>query len=251
MFAEIVGKRVLVTGASSGIGREIARIFGDYGAKIGIHYRSNRESAMELRAHIEKCSGKAEVFEADLLKRSDRKSLVTKFVDEFGGIDVLVNNAGACYEYRHFSEISEIAWDTMFDLHTKAPFILARDAFTHMKERGWGRIINISTASIDHAGPDNMHYWSSKAALDAITKGLAREGARHNILVNSIRCGIVDTPMRTRIIGYDEEKFAKRVSLIPLKRAGSALDIAQMVLFLASKAGSFITGEIIRVAGGE
>ena len=98
MFAEIVGKRVLVTGASSGIGREIARIFGDYGAKIGIHYRSNRESAMELRAHIEKCSGKAEVFEADLLKRSDRKSLVTKFVDEFGGIDVLVNNAGACYE---------------------------------------------------------------------------------------------------------------------------------------------------------
>lgn len=251
MFEQIKGKKTLITGANSGIGKEIARIFAAHGAQVGVHYRTDRQSADELRTELKKFSEKAEVLYGDLLTKTVRESLVGEFIAEFGGIDVLVNNAGGCYEYRHFSEIDEPTWDTMFVLHAKAPFLLARSAFDYMKKQSWGRVINISTTAIEHAGPNNMHYYASKAALDAITKGLAREGTQYNILVNSIRCGIIDTPMRTKVSGYDEEKFLKRVSLVPLKTAGHPLDVARMALYLASEGGNFITGEIIKIAGGE
>ena len=251
MFEQIMNKRVLVTGASSGIGKVIATRFAEHGAHVGIHYRSDRQSANKLLGELTKYHGHIELFHGDLMLAETRRHLIPSFLESFGGIDILVNNAGACYEYKHFSELDEAAWDTMLALHTKAPFILARDAFKFMKRRNWGRIINISTVSIEYAGPNNMHYYSSKAAMDAITMGLAGEGAKHNILVNSIRCGMIDTPMRTKISGYNEEKFTKRIQMIPLKRAGTALEIAEMVLFLASGSGSFITGEIIRIAGGE
>ena len=251
MFEQIKDKRVLVTGANSGIGKAIATRFAEHGAHVGIHYRSDYQSAKELLDELKKYPGKIELLQGDLVLEETRRCLIPSFLDLFGGIDILINNAGACYEYKHFSELDETAWDTMFALHAKAPFILARDAFEFMKRQNWGRVINISTISIEYAGPNNMHYYSSKAAMDAITAGLANEGAKHNILVNSIRCGMIDTPMRTKISGYNEEKFIERVGMIPLKRAGTAFEIAEMVLFLASGSGSFITGEIIRIAGGE
>ena len=96
-----------------------------------------------------------------------------------------------------------------------------------------------------------MHYVAAKAALENLTLGFAKEGAEHNILVNTVRCGVIDTPMRTRIAGYSEEDFQKRINLVPLKRAGKPQDIARMVLFLAAETGNFITGEIFTVAGGD
>src|SRR3989344_9297219 len=249
MFREIKNKKILVTGAGSGIGAAIAKLFIEHGAVVGLHYLKNKEGVLEILRGAE--AGQAELFQGDLLDKKVRETLTASFIQKFGSIDVLINNAGACHEYKHFSEINESEWDRMFELHAKAPFFLSQDVLTHMKRQKWGRIINISTNAIEYAGAYNMHYYASKAALDAFTKGFAKEGAANNILVNTIRCGVIDTPMRTKIPGYEEERFLKRIDMIPLKNAGKPLDIARLVLFLASECGDFITGEIFKVAGGE
>lgn len=251
MLDSIKGKRVLITGASSGIGAETAKLFGRYGARVGVHYRENRKAAERVERTINSSSGQAEVFKADLLKSRAAPSLIKSFIKKWGGIDVLVNNAGACYEYKHFSELDEPAWDKMIALHTKAPFFLMQEAFKAMKKQRRGRIVNISTNSIKYGGAHNMHYYASKAALEALTGGFSREGVKYNILVNSLRCGLIDTPMRTKIAGYTEEDFRRRAALVPLGRAGQPADIAGLILFLASAGGDFITGEIFTIAGGE
>ena len=115
----------------------------------------------------------------------------------------------------------------------------------------WGKIINISTVALKDAGAKNLHYTTAKAALEELTAGLSKEGAKHNILVNSIRCGLIDTPMHTTVSGYQEELFQKRVELVPLGHTGEPLDIARMALYLASEGGRFITGECFSVAGGD
>ena len=121
-----------------------------------------------------------------------------------------------------------------------------------MKEHGGGRIINISSVNVKYGGSaKSMHYVASKAALDNLTLGFAREGAKYNILVNSIRCGLIDTQMRAKTEGYSEEDLKRRIDMVPLKRMGQPIDIARMALFLASEAGNFITGEIFTVAGGD
>lgn len=252
IFKDIGNKKVLITGASGGMGTSMAKLFASYGACVGLHYRSGREKAMKLLKEIRENSGKAELFQGNLLDQSVRKNLVKSFVKIFGRIDVLINNAGAIYDYKHFSELDEKSWDCTFGLNVKAPFYLSASAFQHMKETGGGRIINISSANVKYGGSArSLHYNSSKAALDNLTIGFSREGAKYNILVNSIRCGVIDTPMRTKIKGYNESNFKKRIELIPLKRVGQPIDIARMVLFLASESGNFITGEIFTVAGGD
>lgn len=251
MFDSLKNKKVLVTGASSGIGAEIAKLFGAYGAKVGVHYRSAKAEAEKIASAIKANSGEAKILQADLLKKGAAEKLVASFVKAFHGIDVLINNAGACFDYRHFSELDEKSWDKTMALNAKAPFLLSRAAFKHMKENNWGRIINISTVAVKYGGAHNLHYCASKAALDALTTGLAREGVKYNILVNSIRCGVIDTLIHTKIAGYKEENFQKRISLIPLRRLGKPIEVARMALFLASAAGDFITGEAVSVSGGE
>ncbi len=251
MFDSIKGKSVLITGASTGIGAATAELFGQYGAKIGVHYRHNREKAETVASRIRQFSGEAELFQGDLLEESVRRNLVKDFVKAFGRIDILINNAGACYEYRHFSELNEEAWDKTVTLNAKAPFFLSRNAFEYMKENRWGRIINITSVAVKYGGANSLHYTASKGASDVLTVGFSREGCKYDILVNSIRCGVIDTSMHTRIDGYNEEQFQKRIDLIPLKRVGKPIDIARMALFLASDCGNFITGEIFSVAGGD
>lgn len=252
MFDSIKGKKILITGASTGIGAKCAKLFAQHGALIGIHYRQNKEKAEKLAEELQNAHNvEAKLFPGDLLEQSVRENIINDFVKSFGRIDVLVNNAGACYSYKHFSELDEDSWDKTISLNAKAPFFLSRYAFNCMKEYRWGRIINISTVSIKFGGAKNLHYSASKAALEALTTGFAREGAKYNILVNCIRCGVVDTSMHTRIDGYSEDLFKKRAEMIPLKRVGKPIDIARMVVFLASDCGNFITGEIFTVAGGE
>ena len=244
-------KRVLVTGASTGIGAATARLLGAAGACVGVHYRQAREAAEAVADAIRGAGGQAHLLAGDLQDDAVRRTLVGDFVRACGGIDILVNNAGACYGYEHFASLNEQSWDLTLTLNAKTPFFLSRDAFADMKPRGWGRIINISSVSQKYAGGRSLHYAASKAALDTLTLGFAREGAPHNILVNSIRCGVIATGMHTRIEGYSDDLFRERVGKIPLKRAGMPDDIARMALFLASDHGNFITGEIFTVAGGD
>jgi 3-oxoacyl-[acyl-carrier protein] reductase len=251
MFKGIKGKRVLVTGASTGIGAAIAELFGEYGAAVGIHYNTSEKEALELKRKIASSGGKAEVFKADLLKKSERSALIKQFTAKFGGIDILVNNAGGVYGAKHLLDLDEESWNKTFALNTTAPFFLAKEAFSYMKDHGGGRIINISSVSAKYGGsPTTIHYGAAKAALDAITKGLARAGAPYNILVNSVRGGVIDTPFHKKI-HRNKKSLEERIRLIPLKRMGKPEDIARVVLFLASEAGNYITGEIFTVAGGD
>lgn len=247
----LAGKRVLVTGAGTGIGAATARMFGAAGAYVGVHYRQARDAAEAVASYIRDAGGRAHLIAGDLQKQSVRRTLVSDFVRVYGGVDVLVNNAGACYEYAHFTELDEESWDLTMALNAKTPFFLTREAFLDMKSRGNGRIINISSVSQKYGGARSLHYCASKAALDALTIGFAREGAQHNILVNSIRCGLIDTGMHRLVDGYSDEQFQQRLDKVPLKRAGSPDDIARMALFLAGESGNFITGEVFTVAGGD
>ena len=252
MFEDIKNKKVLITGANGGIGECMAKLFVDYGACLGLHCWGNKKEAVKLLKEIRKKSGRAEIFEADFLDSRARGGLVKSFIRKFGGIDVLMNNAGAIFDYEYFSKLKEESWDNTFALNVKTPFYLSGEAFNYMKEHGGGRIINISSANVKYGGSArSFHYVAAKSALDTLTLGFSREGAKYNILVNSIRCGLIDTPMRKKIKGYNEEDFKKRINLVPLKRAGQPIDIARMALFLASECGNFITGEIFTVAGGD
>lgn len=252
MFEDIKNKRVLITGASGGMGIAMTRIFADYGACLGLHYRNNEEGVARLLQEVRDKKGEAGIFQADFLDPASGGNLIRSFVEKFGGIDVLINNAGAIYDYKHFSELGEKSFQDTFDLNVKTPFYLIKETFPYMEKRGGGRIINISSVNVKYGGSaKSMHYVAAKAALDNLTLGFAREGAKYNILVNSIRCGFIDTPMRAKVDGYSEKNARERVRMIPLQRMGQPIDIARMALFLASESGNFITGEIFTVAGGD
>ena len=246
---DIKGKRVLITGASTGIGACTAELFASHGANVGIHYNKSEAKANDVLQRIKRHGGDATVLQADLLNSISCTKLVDSFIDRFGGIDVLVNNAGGIYGFRHFLELDEKSWDDTFTLNVKSSFFIAKEAFSFMKAHGGGKIVNISSISAKYGGSENsMHYGAAKAALDAITKGLSRAGTENNILVNSVRAGFVDTPFHKKI---GRENIDDRIKLTPLKRAGEPIDIARMVLFLASEAGDYITGEVFTVAGGD
>lgn len=251
MFESLKGKKVLITGATGGIGVAMVGLFAEYGAHLGLHYRNNKEAAEQLLHEVKSKTGEAEVFQADLLDLASRKELIPAFIKKFGGIDVLINNAGAAHDYKHFSELDEASWQRTFDLNVKAPFYLMGETFEHMKKAG-GRIVNISSVNVKYGGSaKSFHYVAAKAALETLTRGFAKEGAPHNILVNAIRPGLINTPMRKNAVGYGEADFQKRIDLILLKRPGEPLDIARMALFLSAESGNFITGEIFTVAGGD
>lgn len=251
MDNSVKGKRVLITGAGSGIGASVARLFGSSGARVGLHYFGSEDHAKNIQQLICGKGGEAKTFQADFLDSASAGKLIHTFAEEFGGIDVLVNNAGGIFGYTNFLELDEASWDKTYSLNVKAPFFLMREAFSLMKAGG-GRIINISSVSSKYGGSaNNLHYSSSKSALEGLTRGFARAGAEHNILVNAIRCGVIDTKMREKIEGYSEERFKERVAKVLLKRAGTPEDVARMALFLASQGGDFITGEMFAVAGGD
>ena len=247
-FSGLSDSKVLITGASGGIGQSLVRLFADHEAVVGIHYHENRAQAEALTGEVEKRGGRAACFQADLLT-TNISDLVDRFVEKFKGIDVLVNNAGAVFGSVDFLELEIESWEKTFQLNAQAPFFLARQAFSHMKNHGGGKIINISSISAKYGGSaKTMHYGAAKAALEAITVGMSRAGASHNILVNAIRGGFIDTPMHQKL---GRANLEKRIEMIPLKRAGTVEDVARMALFLASEGGDFITGETRTVAGGD
>jgi len=249
MFTDLKGKRVLVTGASSGIGACTAELFARYGAIVGVHYHTNRKGAESVVDRIQKTTtASAYLLEGDLNNVSRCETLIDDFLGIAGGIDILVNNAGT-FNQNHFLKISAQEWNKTVHLHLTAPFLLSRASFNFMKGNGGGRIINISSISAKYGGSEvSIHYGAAKAGLDAVTKSLARVGAPFNILVNSIQPGVIDTDAHRKI---GRLSLGERVSRIPLKHAGMPLDVARLCVFLGSASGSYITGQIYGVTGGD
>lgn len=240
-------KYILVTGTNSGIGFQIAKDFLLQGAFVGAHYYNERKEAKELFQYAK--PGQCKLFEADF----SQSAKVWRFWDEFiswskGKIDVLVNNAGEVQPMA-LKDLTEDVWDRTFQVNTKTPFFLSQAALAVMSKQESGRIINISSIGVKFGGSlTTLHYSASKAALEAVTKSLAKAGAPFNVLVNAIRPGVTDTSLHQKI---GKKDLSARTALIPLKRIAKPAEISNAVMFLASKKSSFITNTIITVAGGE
>jgi len=245
----LAGKRILVTGASSGIGMETALRVAAQGAAVGVHYYRHRDAAISVVEQIRRSGGSAVALCADLLDRNRTRALVPEAMEALGGLDGLVNNAGGILRPRQILEIDDADWDQTFELNVHAPFVLAQGAFAHMLGHGGGRIVNVSSIGVKFGGSaTSLHYSAAKSALEGLTIGLCKAGAPHGILVNAIRPGVTATPSW---MSTPEDTFDQRVALVPLKRAGTPEEIASMIVYLLSPAATFITGQVFAVSGGE
>lgn len=250
-FASVKGSRVLVTGASSGIGRATAELFLAAGAIVGVHHRKSGTEAQELACHFAPL-GQAHLLEADLTESKARDALVDRFAAAAGGLNTLINNAGGVSDYADFTAMSEESWDATLSLNATAPFRLVQKAWPHLIAAQGGAIINVSTVAVRYGGSANaVHYVAAKGALEAMGTAFAKAGAPHRIRVNTLRCGVIATGMHRKIDGYSDAQYERRSGLVPMGRAGKPEEVARMALFLASSAGAFITGDTIAVAGGD
>lgn len=245
---QLENKYILVTGANSGIGFQVAKDFLLEGAIVGAHYYGDKAGAQDLLKYAQ--DGQCQIFEADFSQSEKVLRLWNEFIGwSKGRIDILVNNAGEASQPKTLEELSEEAWDKTFQVNLKAPFLLSRAALALMSKQQSGRIINISSIGVKFGGsPTTIHYSASKAALEAVTKSLAKAGAPFNVLVNAIRPGVTNTSFHKKIGRSD---LSSRAALIPLKRIAKPSEISNMVIFLASQKSSFITNTVIDVAGGE
>jgi NAD(P)-dependent dehydrogenase (short-subunit alcohol dehydrogenase family) len=247
------GKVALITGGSRGIGKATAINFARAGADVIVTSRKI-EDLQEVAAEVEKLGRKSMAVSTHVGRMDQINSLVEKVVAKFGKIDILVNNAGTSIASMAI-DVEEKAWDALMNINLKGAFFLSQAVARIMKEKGGGTIINVSSINGFSPAVPTCTYAISKAALIMTTKALAKEWADFNIRVNAIAPGAVETRL-LNAIWYDkneEEKKQIKDSLcsgIPLKRIGEPDEIANVMIFLASSASSYVTGQTIVVDGG-
>lgn len=237
---------VLVTGASRGIGREIARQFALDGCKVVVNYRKNASDAQNLVASLRESGAVATAIQADVGNRQAVRAMVKQAGALYGPIDILVNNAGIAQQ-KLFCDISEAEWDAMFDIHVKGAFHCCQAVLPDMIRRQAGKIINVSSIWGLTGGSCEVHYSAAKAALIGLTKALAKELGPSHIQVNCVAPGVIDTDMNA---GLDHETRLAISDQTPLGILGTAHDVAHTVLFLASDRSAFLTGQVISPNGG-
>lgn len=247
---DLTGKTALISGASSGIGAATAQVFAKLGASVAIGYHANQNGAFALRDSISKAGGKVVALQADLGKAEAARELVQAAAAQLGPIDILVNNAGSLLERKPLLEMSDETWSQVMRLNLDSAFLCAREAAPSMMARKSGSIINIvSIAGRNGGGPGAGAYATAKGALITFTKALAKELAPHNVRVNGVSPGVIDTPFHE--VFSTPEMIANFVKAIPMGRVGTSLEVANTIVFLASEAASYITGETIEVNGGQ
>jgi 3-oxoacyl-[acyl-carrier protein] reductase len=240
-------KIALVTGAARGIGRAIAIDLADHGADIAINYRSRQDAAEEVAEKIRKKGNQALLVKADVGDDTQVKAMVDRVAEEFGGIDILVNNA-AIHRGGRVQNLALEDWDLVMNAALKGAFHCCRHIIPIMLERQWGRVINLSSFAGLRGFPGDTAYGSAKAGLIGFTKSLAKEVAKKGITVNAIVPGFLRTDM-TEPLFNTEEKLKSELTKIPMGRPGEPNEIAEVVSFLSFKA-SYITGAVIMVDGG-
>jgi 3-oxoacyl-[acyl-carrier protein] reductase len=239
----------LITGASSGIGRATALAMAHEGARVGVNYHKNRQGAEEAVAEIQKSGGEALAIHADVTSARDVHAMVEAVTQRWGRVDILVNNAGDLLKRSMLSDMTEEYWDQIMALNLKSAFLCAKEVWEAMAKRKSGCIINVtSIAGRNGGGPGAAAYGAAKGGLLTYTKGLAKELAQYNVRVNGIAPGVIATPYHDRY--SPPELFAKYIQGIPLGRAGTSEEIAEVIVFLASPAARYITGETVEVNGG-
>ncbi|WP_047151755.1 SDR family NAD(P)-dependent oxidoreductase [Aneurinibacillus tyrosinisolvens] len=246
----LAGERALITGAATGIGKGIAKALLQEGASVmlvDVNEDHLTKTAEELSG-----GGKVRYMVADLRKPQAEVDIVETVVEQMEGLDILVNCAGI-YPSTPALEIELQEWNKVYDLNVRAPFFLAQASARVMVDRGIpGRIINITSTASEVARPGVAHYCSSKAALKMMTQVLALEWAPYGIRVNALGPGLVETEtlLSTLVTEEAKEEHIEKVSYCPMKRAAAIDEIAQGVLFFASRQSSYVTGQTLLVDGG-
>ena len=248
-YLDLTGKVALITGASSGIGQVTARLLAEHGASVVINYFRNEAGAEDVRKTIADAGGRAQIVQADVRQSADIRRLVERTVEEFGPIDILINNAGSLVERLRILELTEERWDEVMNLNLKSAFLLSQAVAASMMERRTGAIINVSSIAGRNGGTlGSIHYSTAKGGLITMTKGFAKELAPYGVRVNAVSPGVIDTPYHETF--STPEAMKTFVSMIPLGRVGTSEEVARVIVFLASEDASHICGETIEINGG-
>ena len=242
---------VLVTGSGQGIGRELVRQFAAAGS-VAVVADLSSQNAESVAAEIRAVGGKALPLAVDVSKKESVDSMVAAVLAEFGRIDVLINNASifSNLKKRPFDEIPPAEWQRVMEVNVNGVFFCASAVAKSMRDRQFGRVINISSASVHRGTKNYLHYVTSKSALIGMTNSLARELGPHGITVNCIRPGTVATEVAERVASLTPEILRRTTDLQCIPRTIVPSDLVGLTMFLATPAASFITGQTIACDGG-
>lgn len=240
------GKKALVTGASRGIGKAIALTLAAQGADVALTYYTGCKFAEDVRDQIREMGRLANCYEHDVGDAETVGELRPLVLDDLGQIDILVNNAGIARD-RSFKKMTLEMWDDVLAVNLTGVFHVTKQFINDMAERGWGRVINISSIVGETGNFGQANYAAAKAGVMGLTKTLAREYARKNVTVNAVAPGFVKTRMMQ---GIPDKALQTVIDMTPTGRLGEPAEIAAGVAFLASPAASYITGHVLDINGG-
>lgn len=251
MFEEFQGKRVLITGASRGIGAAVARKLGSCGAHVAVHYHASEAPAREVAEAIRNAGGQAFLVQGDVSESAKAAQIVDEAAAALGGLDVLINNAGDMLGRVNLEAIDDEQYDKVMDLNVRSVIMASRAALPHFREQGAGNIIHTSSiAARNGGGPGAGLYASAKGFVSNLTRSMAKELAADNIRVNAVAPGVIATDFHER--HSNDAQLEAALGTIPQGRLGTAEDCVGAYLFLASDAlSAYVTGQIIEVNGGQ
>jgi 3-oxoacyl-[acyl-carrier protein] reductase len=248
---DLEGKAVLITGASTGIGAAVARAFAQCGARVGIHYNASLNRAEEVAADVRFAGAQAFLVGGDLQSSAKAREVVDAAAAHFGGLDILINNAGGLVQRRPIGEVDDELFDAIMNLNVRSLVSASSAAIPHLRRGGGGNIINVTSIAARHGGgPGSVLYASAKGFVSTFTRGLAKELVKDNVRVNAVSPGVITTPFHDR---YSTPQMLETFKgTIPMGRLGSAEECVGAFLFLASETlSSYVTGQILEVNGGQ
>ena len=246
MKIDLTNKIALVTGASRGIGRQVAKDLASFGATVVANYPNSNDSAEQTVEEIEKKGGTAIMSEFDVSDFDAVQEGIGSVIEKLGGVDILINNAGITRDGL-FLRMKEEDWDVVYSVNLKGVFNCTKAVIRNMSKQKYGRIVNIASVVGEMGNAGQLNYSSTKAGVIGFTKSAAKEFGQRGITVNAISPGFIQTDITQEI---PEEYKQKYMESIPLGRFGETKDISNIISFLVSDNASYITGEVIRVNGG-
>ena len=243
---DLSGKIALVTGSSRGIGAVVAARLAEAGARVGVNFHASADAATVVVDSINKAGGEAFLVGGDVSQEDKAKAVINNLVEHFGGIDILINNAGINKDQLLIRMKTE-DFDSVINVNLRGAFLCTRYAMTHLIRQRSGRVINMSSVVGLSGNPGQANYAAAKAGLIGLTKAVAREVASRNVTVNALAPGYITTAMVDELSEATQAKILER---IPMGRFGKPEDVAEAVVFLCSDGAGYITGQVLTIDGG-